>query len=465
MKRAICLQGNLDLGASGQVASIHGRSKRSIISIVAEGQFKHARYYNPEEGMRELDGWPSGYIQDGHVSINGLAYRGSRSLSNVSELTCFFVDFDKYNIPKYRDLDCSDFEKVVRDENPWLPVPTLTEDSGQGCWMFWIFKTPVDVSSGKGRFRSLPQWSENERLLVGLLSEYGADSASSDASRLTRLAGTVNSKNYATTSAWTSNLRYSFDEMVCIIQKQQPAKQVPAKAPAGKRNPSYKLRGTVGHIFNRWTMALHRMDDMKALGRMRGRYIDGRKRAYFLYACAASFYCSSEQSLIDECDSFANEHFRNPERYTGGKVDIKDVIRRYTAYRQRKTTGQVPLLSADGSTTGGRHYHKDNPYCITSRRYISDLDITSDEMRGFGEVGPLKMLISKVVKAERRHKQREGARRAAGAIPRADYLARADERRQEALRLRDEGLVQQIIADRLGVALRTIKFYLAKGAK
>jgi hypothetical protein len=449
----------MDLGASGQIASLHGRSKFSIVSLVAEGQFKEAHYHDVAAAIQTVNGWPSAYLQDCYTSINGLAYRGSRSLSNVSQLTSFFIDFDYYKIEKYGALECSDFAKVVLNENPWLPEPTFIVDSGKGCWMFWTFNTPVDVASGKGRFRSLPQWSENERLLVDLLSAYGADSASSDASRSTRLAGTVNSKNYAKTSAWSSNIRYSFDEMVSIIQKQQPA-----KAPVVRRSAGHKPRSNVGHIFNRWTLALHRMDDMKALGRMRGRYTDGRRRAYFLYACAASFYCSSEQSLTDECDSFANENFRNPERYTGGKVDIKDVIRRYRAYRQRMTRGKVPLLSADGST-GGRHYHKDNPYCITSRRYISDLGITSDEMRGLGEVGPLKILISKAVKAERRHKQREGARRAAGAIPRADYLARADERRKEALRLRDEGLVQQMIADRLGVALRTIKFYLAKGAK
>jgi hypothetical protein len=462
VKRASGLQANLDLGASGQIASIHGNSKRAIVSLVAEGQFRYPQYYDIAAAIRAVNGWPENYLNDCYASINGLANRGSRSLSNVSQLTSFFVDFDYYKIPEYGHLDVGDFASVVLNRNPWLPEPTLTMDSGKGCWMFWGFKSPVDVTSGQGRFRNLPRWSENERLLVELLSAYGADSASSDASRSTRLAGTINSKNYATTSAWSGSSQYSFDEMVKIIQKQNPQ---PVKAPASKGSPAYKPTNTVGRIFNRWTMALHRMDDMKALGKMRGRYTDGRRRAYFLYACAAAFYCSSEQSLIDECDAFANEHFRDPERYTGGKVDIQDVIRRFTAYRQRMTTKQIPLLQVEGSTGSGRYYHKDNPYCITSKRYIRDLDITSDEMRGIGVVGPLKILIDKAVRSERRQKKRESVRRASGVIPRSDYLDRAQTRRAEALRLRDEGLKVRAIADRLGVAERTAKLYLAKGAK
>jgi hypothetical protein len=451
-------QGNLNLGAGSFISQLHGRSKEVRVALVAQAQYAHTQYKNIESAINTVSQWEAapGALEDCFVGINGLGNYGSRTISNISQVNGFSIDFDYYNLPKYSELECIEFAALVLAENLWLPEPSITVDSGRGCWMFWLYKKPIGMEKKKSRDDNLPRWSEHQRLLVDLLSDYGTDSACTDASRLTRLTGTVNSKNYAMASAWTTGIRYKFEDMIQLIRAQCPTTK-PVPRPAKKISKG--KRGKVANFpFTRYSLALGRMDDLRAIGRMRGGYSKHRRTAYFLFSCAASFYCSTEESLLRECDQFAKDHFKNPGKYIGGKVNIKDVARRLKAYRQRTLLKQPSMLEA--SDGRGNYYHRDNPYCIRTKRYISDLGITHAEMVGCHGEKCLIVLIDPGVKSERRTKKR----REQGVRARADYLAESQHRGEQIRALRVEGLTIKAIAEKLGCGTRTVDRWLQNRA-
>jgi len=55
------------------------------------------------------------------------------------------------------------------------------------------------------------------------------------------------------------------------------------------------------------------------------------------------------------------------------------------------------------------------------------------------------------VKYARNNQRREKARRASGRVTRDEYLAKAQMRREEAIRMRQDGMTQKQIAECLGI--------------
>jgi len=455
-------QGNLNLGAGAFVSQIHGNTSRSLIGLVVLGRYEKIQFYHLDAAVRHANDYGAARLDDCFLSING--FFGPRRLqANVNQLNGFWIDFDYNKIPEYKDMECPDFMAMVLMETPKLPAPTIILDSGGGCWAYWLFDKPMMMETKHAARLKLPVWREHQVELIRALLKYGADPAAGDASRLTRMAETVNSKNFAYTSAWTTGVRHKPKTIMAAIMALAP-KRIPSPAiqarpvtPGKSKRKSNNLKRLK---FTPYSMAHDRMSDLRSIARMRGGYQAGHCRmAYFFYAVCMAFYHGSSEGITAECDEFAREFFDKPEKYTDGKIDIQDVTRRAVASYGRRLLSKLPLLPnlsprPDGK---GRFYHRDNPHTITNQFIIDALGITLDEMNGANGEDELKMLISPALSAKREMRRR----RAAGVKPLDDYraeLAAATQRkREEAQALRDQGMTVKAIAEAQGCTTKTVQ--------
>jgi len=84
-------------------------------------------------------------------------------------------------------------------------------------------------------------------------------------------------------------------------------------------------------------------------------------------------------------------------------------------------------------------------YNVSNQKLIEWLDITEEEQR------QLETIIGRSVKYARNNQRRQKARRASGKVTRDEYLAQAQTRREEAIRMRQDGMTQKQIAECLGI--------------
>jgi len=452
-------QGNLDLGAGAFVSQLHGNTRRNLISMVAEGQHRYTQYHRIDGAVRHANDWSDGGLNDCYFSINGYD-RPRRNQENVSQLNGFHVDFDYHKIPKYKHMECPEFMAMVLRETPGLPAPTVILDSGRGCWAFWLFDKPAMIETKHAKSQILPNWREHEVALIRAVVEQGGDPAAGDASRLTRMANTINSKNYAHTSAWTTGIRYKPQTIMAAIKALAPQPAIkPRTTSKTKPQTKPKTSNVTRFKFSPYSIAHARMSDLRSIGLMRGGYSDNRRAAYFYYAVCLSFYCGSPEQINAECDAFAREFFDDPENYTDGKVDIQDVTRRAKSLFDRKKASQASLLLNQSPRHGGKgkYYHQDNPHTITSNLIIEVMGITLDEMNGANGEDQLQILIAPKIKAEREMRRR----RAAGVKPWdehcAERAAEAQRKRDEAQEFRDQGMTVKAIAELMGCTTKTVQ--------
>ena len=86
------------------------------------------RGYDLRSAISHANEWQNDQYEVCYLSLNGYVWKkgAGRAVSDVSELTGFYVDFDYYKT-EYADMSAGDFAQMVCNENPWLPVPTIVE--------------------------------------------------------------------------------------------------------------------------------------------------------------------------------------------------------------------------------------------------------------------------------------------------------------------------------------------------
>jgi len=164
-----------------------------------------------------------------------------------------------------------------------IPPASLVTRSGRGMWLFWLLcgddgKQPVRAWDEKVRL-----WCNVQRVLGERLAAIGSDAAARDVTRITRIAGSVNSKSETRVAYWVQanqlgkKYNYSLGSLVDFlgieITKQNPRieetrKQLSERGRSGQRG--------------RWLKA---KEQFERLWLLRGTFCEGtRNNAVFLYA-------------------------------------------------------------------------------------------------------------------------------------------------------------------------------------
>ncbi|WP_245632942.1 helix-turn-helix domain-containing protein [Alicyclobacillus kakegawensis] len=384
-----------------------------------EGDSYKQYHYRVDELPKVLSEWLG---TDVYFSQNTF-YRPSRKIEYIRQLRALYVDVDCYLLNFDPDWVIGAMEAELFRRK--VPEPNLIIHSGRGLGVVWLIE-PVPA-------RALPLWQAVENYLVRQLTEFGGDAKASDAARILRVAGTINSKsNEPVLVQYRHDYRYQLRD----IEREY----LPPLSPAKLRE-----RGNTDVRMHRKMFRVHslhyaRLMDLVRLCELRKWHMTGyREVTLFLYRYwSCCFLADPDEALRGTLE--LNEQFTEP-------LSDQEVIRATRSAEkawQAKNDEEANRIAREKGYPGAG-------YNISNTKLIEWLDITEDEQRH------LETIIGRRVKYERNNQRRSEARRAAGKATREEYLAEAEKRRREAIRLRSEGMSYRAIAKAMNTSLSQVQ--------
>lgn len=349
-------------------------------------------------------------------------YRPSRKIEYIRQLRALYVDVDCY-------LLNFDPEWVIRSMELGLfrtkiPDPNFIIRSGRGLGVVWLLE-PVPA-------KGLPLWQAVENYLVRQLKHFGGDAKASDAARILRVAGSVNSK---VREPVLVQYRHEYRYQLRDIQRDY----LPELAPARTRTDGRTAARTDRRMYRVHSLHYARLTDIVRLCEARGWDMTGyREVTLFLYRYWSCCYLS------------------DPDEALRGVLDLNDQFthplprREVTTATKSAEKAWAARNDAEANRVAQERGYPGAGYNVSNRKLIEWLQITEDEQR------QLETIIGRGEKQRRDTEATRTARRASGAMSRDEYLSQAEKRRTEALRLSGEGLSHQDIANRLGLSKRHV---------
>jgi len=418
--------------------SIHRKHKEDVAVCSLENKKWEQKIYAHDSALFAEMSLAVNSDIDVYQSQNGFnrdATYKRRTIQNVTALNSFFVDLDVYNIPELTNISLDDLLDKVMAEFPWLRVPTAVFSSGQGYYFQWVF--PKTISRNK-----LSQWQATEEMLVELLKPFGADIQAKDASRVLRVVGSTNTKNGELVAGYKqTGGEVKFDTFRNLILREgakviDSRKEVIPGKP--KRQSTAKQKEQYLRDLN---LMSARIDDCHKLAQLRQSpaMSDYRHRLAFVHAVSCTAFCSNPQQAMYEIDSFSQQHFRESDNYTSKR--FKTAIDRMYEKQRRVTRIYEGRIV-------------DSVYRLTTKTIIANLDITAEEQT----------LLKTFICKQEKDRRLELKNRAKGIIPREQYLAISEDRRQQALELEGCYYSQADIAKELGVTRQAVGYMLKKPA-
>lgn len=329
---------------------------------------------------------------DSYHSVNAMWRSGRRGPSEVVDglqkaergnvltrwITAAFVDIDYYA----RGLTFGEaLGKVVDLQlERKLPPASMLQKSGRGLWAFWFLnhgasepgKVPKDGPIPEdGPMRAWPEnverWNRVQRELYGRLAHIGGDPQALDLARITRVAGSVNSKADATVAYWIQADKqgkaytYTLSELAERIGVPKIVRQPRVKAMLSQAQQDRNQRGYAGGLKKR----LRQFETLRAL---RDGFREGhRYRASMLY-----------RDVLTRCARLTD---RELPMLTPSGVD--DAVRQL-ASECRDARGRPLPLDADDVDDALRA----EPFRLTNQKMADWLDVTRDEAAAMSEDWP-----------------------------------------------------------------------------
>ena len=430
----------------------HNLSNAGFFSILhKKDQKKHQRSYKLTELAQVIKLLPKD--RDTWLS-QAEFFKPNRRIINLSQISLLFVDVDCYNV----NLTA---EQALREilnycDETQMPHPSIAINSGRGLQIKWILDKPMP------RYQ-LPRWNAAQAALVDIFTPVGADHNAKDASRVLRLVNTINTKNneYAGVIYSSNDAEHDFDylcefldiDTALFIDKKSDEynhpfsieEQIKIANAREKRQAAYEKRQqfkvVVGNKttglkrFSGRQLAWHRVEDIRALTRMRGGVETGQSMATLFWSLNFLLLSGATNSsqMYYEAAALCRE-------FGFGQFNRFDELS--TLYAKAKKFGAGKKI-----TFNGREY----PALYTPRNQtlIDAFQITDNEQK------QLKTIISKDIKNER-HRVREKDRKLATGevkMTREAYLSMNDNKRIEARRMKEKGLSNRAIARKLDVSV------------
>jgi hypothetical protein len=364
-----------------------------------DGHFKQY-HYRIDELTEKLSEWIG---EDVYFSQNTF-FIPFRRIENIRQLRSLYIDIDFYNVDWLKGLKPFQvLEQLKMDEfNKSVPEPNIVIFSGNGIVLIWLLE-PVPS-------QALPLWDAVQRYLHGQLQSYGADSKALDATRVSRVAGTINSKNGATVSAeFLKDERYILRE----IQRDYLPELNDADKPKKRKGRPSKIV----QLFNIHRLYYARLMDLIKLIELRNYDVVGyREIILFLYRYWSCCYTGdTEKALQDALD--INAMFTVP-------LPKNEVIR---ATKSAEKMFYKTMDEKEREEAKKRGY-PDAGYNYSNDKLIELLDITEEEQRH------LSTIIGANEKRRRtRERVREHMREKRGSVSREEYLEQQKEKLEDKL--------------------------------
>ncbi|MCF8567714.1 helix-turn-helix domain-containing protein [Alicyclobacillus tolerans] len=377
------------------------------------GRYKQY-HYRLEEIAVVLSEWLG---DDVYFSQNTF-YRPSRKIEYIRQLRALYVDVDCYLLNFDPEWVIGSMETgLFRDK---LPDPNIIIHSGRGIALVW-FLEPVPA-------KALPLWQAVENYLVRQLSSFGGDAKATDAARILRMGGTVNSKsNEPVLVQYRHEYRYQLRdierEYLPPLSPKKLREQVDAEAKV--HHKMYKV----------YSLHYTRLTDLVKLCELREWNVTGHREVIlFLYRYwSCCFLADTEEALQGTLE--LNEQFTEP-------LPEREVVRATKSAEKAFYAKSNPEANRIAKEKG----YPGAGYNVRNAKLIEWLDISEDE-----EVH-MQTIIGRNEKRRRDRESTMKQRREQGVRPRDEYIAEAEKRRQEAVRLREQGKSYRAIGSELGIS-------------
>lgn len=380
-------------------------------------------------------------LKDTYITQQSITPLKNRCIENVYKLSSYWVDLDCYNVGLTKEQALTKALDIIKDKS--LPKPRMIADSGRGLYLVWLLARPISTKKNvKNRAERLAAWQNTENLLIKEFTSVGADPRASDAARVLRIAGSINSKTDTPVRYWQSgNKLKSFTELSEALLAVQP--DIKPKPKAVKANVPKKAFYAVNSIKNRYTLAANRMADIKALSTLRGGILrDYRARAIYLFSVEAAYFCRERETFLNSVGAFMADHlYLGDNKYNPltPEKHIKAVLDR------------CELVGYAAPTFDG-----DARYKQKTKTIINWLDITEVEQRS------LKSVIGSAEKYRRKtHKRRANGVNTIEAHL-TDRKEKATTKAQQARILINKGFSVAYVQEKLGVSRMSVHRYLKR---
>lgn len=358
-------------------------------------------------------------------------YKPQRRIINIRQLKSLYVDLDFYLLNYDPDWVIGKLEREYF--NQLIPNPNLIIFSGRGIVLIWLLEpTP---------YQALPLWQAVQNFFLDKLKELGGDPLASDAARVFRFSGSVNSKNGVEVQVeYRHEYRYELRNLQFDYLPELTSEINPNKHPKKKGR-----KKKVQHLFNVHSLYHARLLDLNKLIELRNYDIEGyRETICFLYRYwSCCFLNDPEQALNDT--QMLNLQFVNP-------LSLEEVTKATRsaekAYEARNNEEANKIAQEKGYPGAG--------YNISNKKLIDWLDISEEEQKH------LSTIIGANEKRKRKRIANREMRREQGVKSRQEYLNQFRVMKQKGMDLKAQGLKYQEIADELYVSLDTVKGWFRK---
>lgn len=400
-------------------AWFHHQNSDGWITVAKKinGHFKQY-HYKAEDLAVELSEWIG---EDVFFSQNTF-YKPQRQITNIRQLRALYVDVDFYLFNYEPSWVMGKLEYEYFGQS--IPEPNIIIYSGQGIVLIWLLE-PVP-------HQALPLWQSVQNYFVGLLSELGGDSKASDAARVFRIAGSVNTKNGAEVHA---EYRHEYKYQLRQIQLDY----LPELTPPKEKKPGRKKK--VVQLFNVHRLHHARLLDLVKLVELRNYEVVGyRELICFLYRYWSCCFTDDPDEALNQT-RMLNLQFNSPlsenELVRATKSAEKAWVARSDAEANR-------IARATGYPGAG--------YNLKNSTIIDWLDITNDE------ITHLQTIIDGAEKRRRKRERDKLAKRLErGSVSREEYLngqqAKTDEKLEKLRKLLEKDLRRKEIVEIMGISL------------
>lgn len=373
----------------------------TVAKKTENGNFKQY-HFQPEELAAELTKWLG---EDVYFSQNTF-YKPQRKIENIRQLRSLYVDLDFYLFNYDPSWVLGKLEHEFYGKS--IPEPNILIFSGQGLVLIWLLE-PVP-------YKALPLWQAVQNYLLEQLKELGGDPKATDAARVFRIAGSVNSKNGAEVRAeYRHDYRYElrqiqFDYLPELNEVINPA---PQKKKRGRKKK-------VVQLFNTYKLHYARLLDIVKLVELRNYEVTGyREIICFLYRYWLCCYTNDPVEALNQTQTL-NLQFTEP-------LPLKEVERATRsaekAWEARNNEEANRIAIEKGYPSAG--------YNISNKKLIEWLDITPEEQKH------LQTIIDANEKRRRKRERdriyQEQKRRERGDMTRQEYIKQQQDKTDDKL--------------------------------
>jgi predicted XRE-type DNA-binding protein len=391
----------------------HKNTKGMISEAEEEEVFlekvKHVKYYRIKDNKKNC-----------YFSVN--SFITHRLKKNIFELIGLAVDIDF--------KEAVNFEYIIRllEDQEWnfnIPKPSYINFSGHGLHVYWRYEDPIPARTKNNELKNKLIYLHEKinKTFAKVLQDYGGDLQATDITRLLRDTNTYNGDELVRTIR-DYQISYSLEEL------QQWLHQIKEKPKKIKKSIS-----SLFYIRNYYTLHMARLEDIFTLAEIRNYDCKGHRELMSFLVRYYSYITCGEPEKAKEVMLELNNKFIEPLSEYRLIVDTKSAEKAVEKY----------LLS------------KEKGYNYSNERLIDILNIVPEE-----EVF-LKSIISTKEKYKRKNTKRNTARRNEQGL-----TVREQEKKDKIKRiieLKEQGLKQIEIAEKLGIDKGLVSRYLKENKK